>query len=39
MSEPRESVLRKKLETLEEMPTVPVVLAPLLRYLVLRPHE
>ena len=33
MSEPRESVLRKKLETLEEMPTVPVVLAPLLRYL------
>jgi len=33
MSESREAVLRRKLENLENMPTVPVVLAPLLRYL------
>ena len=33
MSEARESVLRKRLENLEDMPTIPVVLAPLLRYL------
>jgi len=33
MSEARESVLQKKLENLQEMPTIPVVLAPLMRYL------
>lgn len=33
MIEARQAVLRKKLENLENMPTIPVVLAPLLRYL------
>src|SRR5271155_6277068 len=33
MSEARASGLRKRLENLENMPTIPVVLAPLLRYL------
>jgi HD-like signal output (HDOD) protein len=33
MSDERQQRLRQRLETLEEMPTVPVVLVPLLRYL------
>lgn len=33
MSDPTTGALRSRLEQLEEMPTIPVVLAPLLRYL------
>jgi HD-like signal output (HDOD) protein len=33
MSDERQQRLRQRLENLEEMPTIPVVLAPLLRYL------
>lgn len=33
MNDPRTQELRQRLENLKEMPTVPVVLAPLLRYL------